>query len=347
MYSKDRIYWNIVKGIGIILVVLGHACTTVSNYIYLFHLPLFFFVTGFLYNEEKYGDAPFLYVSNKIKSLWMKYVIIYWVLIFLHNIFYELRMLGKNAVSYSWLDIVNKLSEAVFGMGQEIMGGTLWFVPVLVISSTILGFIITFSRKIYAFIDKIYIKYMVQAVLIAIATYVGYILCSNTIYLAGNIQIALIVMPFLWIGYIISVIKVNFMRFLNPVVALISVIILYIVSFRYRLDLALEFVYPYMHPVACLGIYACLYLAKWAQNKKVLSYIVETLGKMSFWIMFLHFPILRGIDWVYTIVWNQGNFEAYEIMPISYPQLCPIYLLFTIGIPLMMYTIYDLVMKKR
>jgi len=68
---------------------------------------------------------------------------------------------------------------------------------------------------------------------------------------------------------------------------------------------------------------------------------------MSFWIMFLHFPILRGIDWVYTIVWNQGDFEVYEIMPISYPQLCPIYLLFTIGIPLIMYTIYDLVMKKR
>ena len=49
MQTEQVQYWNIVKGLGIILVVAGHACgssegTPVSNYIYLFHLPLFFFV---------------------------------------------------------------------------------------------------------------------------------------------------------------------------------------------------------------------------------------------------------------------------------------------------------------
>ena len=66
MYKNDRQYWNITKGIGICLVVLGHVCSDISNYIYLFHLPLFFFVSGFLYNEKKYGDDPFLNLSNLV-----------------------------------------------------------------------------------------------------------------------------------------------------------------------------------------------------------------------------------------------------------------------------------------
>ena len=48
----DREYWNIVKGIGIILVVVGHLYWDFTQFIYLFHLPLFFFVSGYLYNEK-------------------------------------------------------------------------------------------------------------------------------------------------------------------------------------------------------------------------------------------------------------------------------------------------------
>ena len=53
-------YWDIVKGIGIIAIVLGHSCYFAVGFVYLFHLALFFFVSGYLYSEKKYGDAlPF------------------------------------------------------------------------------------------------------------------------------------------------------------------------------------------------------------------------------------------------------------------------------------------------
>ena len=38
---------------GEFLVVLGHINTPLTDYIYLFHMPFFFFISGFLYNEEK------------------------------------------------------------------------------------------------------------------------------------------------------------------------------------------------------------------------------------------------------------------------------------------------------
>ena len=132
MSAEEIQYWNLVKGIGIILVVIGHACnssvgTPVSNYIYLFHLPLFFFVSGYLYNEEKYGDNPYANIASRLKSSWIKYVLIYWVLILLHNLLLRLNMLEESARFYSKTDMLSEMANAVLGMGHEMMGGTLWF----------------------------------------------------------------------------------------------------------------------------------------------------------------------------------------------------------------------------
>lgn len=52
-------YVDIAKGIGIILVVLGHTYNvpaTLYNTIYSFHMPLFFIISGFVYNQDKYNS---------------------------------------------------------------------------------------------------------------------------------------------------------------------------------------------------------------------------------------------------------------------------------------------------
>ena len=45
------------KGIGIILMILGHIPNMPEffhSWIYSFHMPLFFFISGYLFNEKKY-----------------------------------------------------------------------------------------------------------------------------------------------------------------------------------------------------------------------------------------------------------------------------------------------------
>ena len=59
------LYWDIVKGWGIIAIVLGHTGYFAGAFVYLFHLALFFFITGYFYNETKYGDTPFLYFGSR------------------------------------------------------------------------------------------------------------------------------------------------------------------------------------------------------------------------------------------------------------------------------------------
>ena len=51
----ERLSWlDVLKGIGIILVAIGHIYSnrTVFNWLYSFHMPLFFFAAGLVYKEK-------------------------------------------------------------------------------------------------------------------------------------------------------------------------------------------------------------------------------------------------------------------------------------------------------
>ncbi len=56
---------DIAKGIGIILVVVGHcinAKTVPGVFVYAFHMPLFFFISGVCFNADRHREfLPFLY----------------------------------------------------------------------------------------------------------------------------------------------------------------------------------------------------------------------------------------------------------------------------------------------
>lgn len=85
-----RDYWNIVKAIGIICVVFGHSCTNFQRavrFVYLFHLALFFFVSGYLWSEEKYGDDPSLNFAARLRANYGRYVFAAVVFVALHNFF--------------------------------------------------------------------------------------------------------------------------------------------------------------------------------------------------------------------------------------------------------------------
>lgn len=61
---------DIARGIGIILVYLGHSLppgNEVRNFIFLFHMPLFFFISGYLVDEKKYRIIDFC--ISRVKSI--------------------------------------------------------------------------------------------------------------------------------------------------------------------------------------------------------------------------------------------------------------------------------------
>ena len=73
--NKQRENWvDIVKGIGIILVVMGHAGCPVLPHgiIYSFHMPLFFFLSGLFINRQCEKDFC-TYVKKNFRSLLLPY----------------------------------------------------------------------------------------------------------------------------------------------------------------------------------------------------------------------------------------------------------------------------------
>ena len=61
-------YLDILKGLGIIFVVMAHA-NIFAREINWFHLELFFFVSGFLLNPKKCMDYGEFFL-HKLKTLW-------------------------------------------------------------------------------------------------------------------------------------------------------------------------------------------------------------------------------------------------------------------------------------
>lgn len=79
--NKDenyKFYLDMVKGIAIILVVLGHSGTingAVNTWLSTFHLPAFFIVSGILMNAKNEAQSPLLYtLKYKTKRLFVPYI---------------------------------------------------------------------------------------------------------------------------------------------------------------------------------------------------------------------------------------------------------------------------------
>lgn len=90
---KNRIHWiDILKGIGIFFVVMGHTFKDNSIYywIYSFHMPLFFLISGFLIEPQKTLTSYKEFTLKKCKSLLWPFIffriilIIYWLIIECH-----------------------------------------------------------------------------------------------------------------------------------------------------------------------------------------------------------------------------------------------------------------------
>lgn len=138
---------DIIKGIGIILMVGGHCGMPFTHFIYLFHMAIFFMASGFCFKASNSDSvqSTLKFVGRKIKSLWIPYVL--WTTIFtlLHNTFIKVGvytedlMLVKQAsatslkVTQPWskTEMVKNIMKAALLHGHTQLGSALWFVATL------------------------------------------------------------------------------------------------------------------------------------------------------------------------------------------------------------------------
>ena len=136
--EKPRITWvDNLKFLGIFAIYLGHfgsAAGYAYPFVFIYHVPLFFFVSGFFAfknNNLKYMS----YVIKKVKQLLIPYI-------FFSILTIVLLTLTDNT---SVTDIKLMLIQVIFGIRNNLFALSLWFLPCLFIIE--IGF--EFLRRLF------------------------------------------------------------------------------------------------------------------------------------------------------------------------------------------------------
>lgn len=127
-HSSRDLSLDIARGIAIFLVIFGHIThiPALRSYIWSFHIPLFFFISGLLFSRQKHGSSA-VFFRSRIKGLLIPYVVFY-LLTLLYWILIERRTRGGDCSVGSQ---VFGLFYGTYSLDYMYFNGALWFIPCL------------------------------------------------------------------------------------------------------------------------------------------------------------------------------------------------------------------------
>ncbi len=324
--QRDK-YVDVVKGIGIISIVIGHSSWIINlknmeipigPFVYLYHLAIFFFCSGYLYNAQENNIWNF--IVKKIKGLYIPFVKYSFVYLLVRNLFVKLGIL--DAELYLPGDfIIAGTNILTFNS----LGGFLsafWFLPVMFIAMIMYASIFIFAKKL-----PIKIANTVEIVSYILIGVIGLLTTERQFGLLYNMQISYLMVPVIGMGYIFKEKKAVFDRAINVVGLIISGCILgYVLS----LDIGIIELSKFMiinkwlfYPVTMIGIWFCLSLAKILCKSKTIEKVMAYVGENSYAIMAFHFLGFKILDLIVcTLIGDKSNLSAF---PYTFSKLWFVY----------------------
>ena len=274
---KKRLYWiDVLKGMGAILVLLGHLVpynSMIKIYIYSFHVPLFFFISGYVFKYEKKIDYFFYKKVNRLLIPYIKYSI----LSFFASYFVEDVVASKREILY----------HIFFVGGTNYFNTSLWFL-------VILFFTLIIAEIVGLIVNKLKIKtnQLINTLILLCLLVVGLLFIKFNITLPFGIQILPHSLLIFYLGYLYKkstklpkllsklLKKITIMKY-----AIIPVGILAIVLGQINGNIAMSmseynnyFIYLF---VALVNIMIYILIAKKINRQKVL----EKLGELSLFMI--------------------------------------------------------------
>ena len=184
---------DVVKGIGIILVVFAHVNYTplLLTLIYGFHMPLFFLVSGFLFDRSRYADFRSFFL-RRLKTLICPYIFFYLLAVV---ITFGLQVIENGFSTELLLKRLEGLVQMVLAQGgsDTVVLAPFWFVLALFA-----------TELIYYFLSAIRSK-VVLGLICAVLSALGWLLQSGMLpfpneLLPWNLDSALFVIGFYGFG---------------------------------------------------------------------------------------------------------------------------------------------------
>jgi fucose 4-O-acetylase-like acetyltransferase len=301
---------DIAKGIGIMLVVLGHNWFCVwsvdlHRIIFSFHLPLFFFLSGVFLNPGKRFSRV---VADKYRSLLKPYILIC-------ALFICAKAVMKREIPADW--IVGSLSAIGDSLPPYI--GAVWFLPHLFLVSL---FSWAFIR-LFKIRPSQPIRATIALIVLLVAGYfsIGFFwgmritlfhksmvlyglpLCMDIVIMSGFFFLA---------GYICRNHVVQFKFNIPLVITAIVLFVLVHLKYRYSLDFNKR---QFDHIVwsslaAVLGIYFTLGISCLLSQRKIPSRWLSYIGRGSIFIMIFHGVCQLSGYFVFQLILPNSPFLA-------------------------------------
>lgn len=136
---------SIAKAIAIILMVMAHAGCPIwfQHYISMFHMPLFFFMSGYCFKESYLANSK-QFVIKRIKGIYIPFVKYGLIFLLFHNVFYMLNIYsgeygfnGSVSHLYDLREYVKKAVSVICMRRSEQLLGGYWFLHTLFFGSLI------------------------------------------------------------------------------------------------------------------------------------------------------------------------------------------------------------------
>lgn len=265
---SKRIEWvDVCKGFAMLLVMMGHTSfsTPIKTWLYTFHVPMFYFLSGYVFSVKKYsGFKEFLLAKSK--TLLLPMVILGMIICI------------SDAFVIPESPIAETLIKRVAGIFIELRGGAfdikLWFIVSIFVAEVMFYMIIKFTKG--------NVKGIIAVLCICSLCAFTYTKVINRIC-PWAIETALVAVGYLGAGYLVRNYTNDFIVNLHR---LRWMIIMAILSFGYMfLCYTLDYpvgmdiysdklgAYPYSYIGAFAGIFFSISVFQHFENARILKYI--------------------------------------------------------------------------
>ncbi len=295
--NPDRLkYWDIAKGITILLVVLGHAENVnpfIKVAIFSYHMPFFFIANAYFIKNYN--------ISRCIKKSGKSLLVPYAVTCILSAVLCAIQNNG-NIPDYQIF--ILRITDMFAGM-SKISGKFTQFQSVWLVWFVICLFA---ARIIYIFLMK-FLKdknIFISLAVMLILSFIGMMAAKYYAYMPWSIDVAFAAMPFMWFGNMLN--KFGLIQKFNRklyIICLVIWIILGILGFEIEMSMR-----DYPGYILCIieaisGSIVCIGVSILIESKLlVLSTFFAWCGKNSMVILIIHCLEMRFLNWNTVIFTN-------------------------------------------
>lgn len=298
---------SILKGIGILLMVIGHAGAPrwFSHFLYTFHMPLFFMASGYFFSPSK-ADEPWTFVGQRFRGFYLPFL--KWSLFFLlmHNLLFMTGILTSVSDKglYSFDAIVNRVNLLVFTMSgyEPHLLGAAWFMRALLLVNLLFMGLYSLLRYSFSMQRPERIVTLILLIMLVVTAY----LRANNIRLSipqgGYRECAGLI--FFCIGYLFH--RYENQWVLSSVVMWGAFVLVWGISRIFPVSLSPSSHLSQYLIILCTGFLG--WTGTYILSRKLvhtrLAPVLEYLGTHSLIILFLHFLAFKLANVVKIIVLN-------------------------------------------